>query len=114
MPKRIQRKRSKGWKMPDGAVYVGRPTKFANPFKVGVDCPGAFDAKRQFERWIEGANGTGGGGLRRIALLSSISQLRGKDLACWCPLWQACHADVLLKIANDPADRAVQVGGQAK
>lgn len=35
MPKRIQRKRSKGWRMPEGAIYVGRPTKWGNPFKVG-------------------------------------------------------------------------------
>jgi hypothetical protein len=34
MPERIQRKRTKGWKMPAGAVYVGRPTKFGNPFSV--------------------------------------------------------------------------------
>jgi uncharacterized protein DUF4326 len=29
--------------------------------------------------------------------------LRGKDLACWCPLTSVCHADVLLEIANEPA-----------
>lgn len=33
-PQRIQRKRSKGWRMPEGAVYVGRPTKWGNPFAV--------------------------------------------------------------------------------
>ncbi|MGV7636606.1 DUF4326 domain-containing protein, partial [Mycobacterium kansasii] len=33
-PKRIQRKRTKGWRMPEGAVYVGRPTKWGNPFIV--------------------------------------------------------------------------------
>lgn len=31
-PKRIQRRRTKGWRMPEGAVYVGRPTKWGNPF----------------------------------------------------------------------------------
>jgi len=35
MPKRIQRRRTKGWRMPEGAVYVGRPTKWRNPFVVG-------------------------------------------------------------------------------
>lgn len=34
-PKRIQRKRTKGWRMPEGAIYVGRPTKWGNPAKVG-------------------------------------------------------------------------------
>ena len=32
MPKRIQRRRTKGWRMPPGVVYVGRPTIFGNPF----------------------------------------------------------------------------------
>jgi hypothetical protein len=36
MPKRIQRKRTKGWRMPEGAVYVGRPTKWGNPFDVAT------------------------------------------------------------------------------
>lgn len=35
MPDRIQRRRTKGWRMPDGAVYVGRPTKWGNPFAIG-------------------------------------------------------------------------------
>ena len=34
MPLRIQRKRTKGWKMPGGAVYAGRPTKWGNPFVI--------------------------------------------------------------------------------
>lgn len=36
-PKRIQRKRTKGWRMPSNAVYVGRPTKWGNPFKLMND-----------------------------------------------------------------------------
>lgn len=31
-PTRIQRKRTKGWKMPEGAIYVGRPTQWGNPW----------------------------------------------------------------------------------
>jgi hypothetical protein len=100
MPKRIQRKRTKGWRMPDGAVYVGRPTIFGNPFHVGIDAPGSFDATREFRRWLNVENSTGGGGLRRIALLARIIELRGRDLACFCPLDQSCHADVLLELAN--------------
>ena len=89
-PKRIQRKRTKGWKMPEGAVYVGRPTIFGNPLPTA----------ELFRIWIEGGKATGGGGLRRIKLLSHIHQLRGKGLACWCRLDQPCHAAVLLEIAN--------------
>lgn len=32
MPQRIQRQRVKGWRMPEGCVYVGRPTRWGNPF----------------------------------------------------------------------------------
>lgn len=35
MPQRIQRKRVKGWRMPEGAVYVGRPTEWGNPWRPG-------------------------------------------------------------------------------
>ena len=41
-PKRIQRKRTKGWRMPEGAVYVGRGTKWGNPYPVGGRKEGAL------------------------------------------------------------------------
>ena len=91
MATRIQRKRTKGWKMPEGAVYVGRPTKWGNPF--GIEEYGRDLAIRNFRN-------------RVIGILSirpgALDSLRGKDLACWCPLGQPCHADVLLEIANAP------------
>jgi len=98
MPKRIQRKRTKGWKMPPNTVYVGRPTIFGNPFRR-EDGDGEF-ALRQFCRWLNGARGTGGGGLRRLAVLARIPELRGKDLACFCKEGAPCHADILLELAN--------------
>lgn len=33
-PRRIQRLRAKGWRMPPSAVYVGRPTRWGNPFRL--------------------------------------------------------------------------------
>ncbi|HET7326979.1 MAG TPA: DUF4326 domain-containing protein [Nocardioidaceae bacterium] len=46
MPERIQRKRTKGWRMPEGAVYVGRPTIFGNPFRAyKCDCCGYWDVR---------------------------------------------------------------------
>ena len=99
MPKRIQRSRAKGWKMPEGAVYVGRPTIFGNPFTTASSVSRSH-AVFLFRRWITGAMGTGAGGLRRISLMSRLPELRGKDLACWCSLDAPCHADVLLEIAN--------------
>lgn len=96
MPKRIQRKRTKGWRMPPNTVYVGRPTIFGNPFKVSAD----YDAIAMFKRWLDGASGTGGGGPRRVSLLARLSELRGKNLACFCKEGAPCHADILLELAN--------------
>ena len=87
--------------MPEGAVYVGRPTIFGNPFRISAD----YDAIAMFKRWLEGARGTGGGGLRRVTLLARLSELRGKDLACWCKEGAPCHADILLEVANVPANK---------
>lgn len=104
MAQRIQRKRTKGWKMPENAVYVGRPTKWGNPFKVSTAfcsctspgictdvayrCHDAESAVRAYRAYLKGL---------KIAV---IPELRGKDLACWCPIDKPCHADVLLEIAN--------------
>jgi len=99
MPKRIQRKRTKGWKMPANTVYVGRPSIFGNPFKVDSWSTPMW-ALTQYRRWLGGHKATGGGGLRRLAVFSHLPELRGKDLACWCAEGQPCHADVLLEIAN--------------
>ena len=93
-PVRIQRQRTRGWRMPPSAVYVGRPTKWGNPYIVG-DLDGRSrmtleDVLRRYRHLIE-ASGRWGSVLR---------ELRGKNLACWCPLDRECHADILLEIAN--------------
>lgn len=90
MPKRIQRKRTKGWRMPEGAVYVGRPTKWGNPFTNGPKGENVLN----FRALVAKGN--------RNYLRELKRTLRGKDLACWCPLDQSCHADVLLELANKP------------
>lgn len=118
MAKRIQRQRTKGWKMPEGAIYVGRPTKWGNPFVVHSDrmqngqrypmdavvAVAGFRALLQKgQAWfpvplpwpkgkIPACEPTTVDDVRR--------ELRGHDLACWCALDQPCHADVLLEIAN--------------
>tara|TARA_B100001939_G_scaffold64869_1_gene53753 strand:- start:412 stop:684 length:273 start_codon:yes stop_codon:yes gene_type:complete len=90
MPDRIQRKRTKGWQMPANAIYVGRPTRWGNPY---ADQDNA-ELVRLFRENC----------LTPEFICSVRSELKGKDLACWCPLDQPCHADVLLKIANEEAD----------
>jgi hypothetical protein len=91
-PKRIQRKRTKGWRMPEGAVYVGRGSKWGNPYTVS----GAITAERAVEMYQDY--------LRRAPnqaeVQSGLADLRGRDLACWCRLDATCHADALLELAN--------------
>lgn len=113
MPDRVQRKRERGWKMPENTIYVGRPSRWGNPH----DWRDWLTAWRQCIGWRYDA-GDGHDWCRDMAaqafdedirdgvlpdIANRVSELRGKNLACWCPLSQPCHADVLLKLANEPA-----------
>jgi hypothetical protein len=114
MPKRIQRKC--GEKLPAGAVYVGRPTPFGNPF-VNLSREASVASYRH---WLAGDYGlvqaigvdegcSAGWVARRLEyleqkrqdILRRLPELRGKDLACWCKLSDACYADCLLEMANE-------------
>ncbi len=93
MPVRIQRKRTKGYRLPPNAIYVGRGSRWSNPYRVGTCLiPDARTAVDVFA-----AN---------LPMSMDLSEIRGRDLACWCPLVDKdgnpfpCHADVLLEIAN--------------
>lgn len=110
-PIRIQIKRTKGWRMPPNTVSVTRPGRFGNPYRVGLvacgcrsvvecthnsfRCETADEAVAAFRAWVDDVLANGNGRFKR-----DIETLRGKNLACWCPLDQPCHADVLLDIAN--------------
>ena len=91
-----------GWRMPPGAIYVGRPTKWGNHIKVG-DYGKSPQARRtahwlavlDFEKSIEW-NPEG-----EAYKEAARRELRGHDLACFCRLDEPCHADVLLRIANE-------------
>lgn len=94
-PKRIQLQRTKGWRKPEGAVVVARPTKWGNPFAIdGDERHTRADCVRDYRLWL--AHSPDGDRVARAA----AAEIRGKDLCCWCPLDQPCHADVLLEIAN--------------
>ena len=99
MPKRIQRKRTKGWRMPEGSIYVGRPTMWGNPYRV-VDGnrESAIACYRKEIAWA--LSGVNCSALWTARVKAGLTDLRGKDLACWCRLDQLCHADVLLELAN--------------
>jgi Domain of unknown function (DUF4326) len=113
-PQRVQLRRTKGWRKPAGAVSVARPTKWGNPIDWrtypkhfvdmdGNDCNCVPDAERRRFSVIDFGSVVkfGIGALPGYPSRAEIAAaLRGKDLACWCPLDQPCHADVLLEIAN--------------
>jgi hypothetical protein len=115
-PERIRPSRAKGWRKPEGAVVVARPSKWGNPWRVGdalgtdLDSPyagaaapldaalavalyrAALTADREaFPSVLVGLG---------VTIDDVRAELAGHDLACWCPLDQPCHADVLLEVAN--------------
>jgi hypothetical protein len=115
--KRICRPRGKGKKLPGGAVYVGRPTMWGNPF-MGRRWKHAKSVILH-RRWLLG--GLGALTLERLGfslgeiealdrlrlrIHANIHRLAGKDLACWCSTKnQWCHADALLDLAARHSDQ---------
>ena len=75
-------------------MVVARPSRWGNPFRVGVDGDGAVCVARFRQALIDGELSFG--------LDDARQALAGRDLACWCPPGDACHADVLLEVANNP------------
>lgn len=123
-PRRIQRRRTKGWRALRGTTYVGRPTRFGNPFTVtpaasqrggprdmwAVEYKGRTlgrwddktaaraDAVDRYARWIREPEQA-----ETLRLFRAL--LHGRDLTCWCPLPTPgqpdhCHAAVLLDLVN--------------
>jgi hypothetical protein len=96
--------------MPPNTVCVTRPGKFGNPFAG----PGAVESFRALMREDWGyifrmdpyrfRARVSDFEQRREMIRRSLSQLRGKNLACYCPLDKPCHADVLLELANGRTD----------
>lgn len=106
-PKRSQRKRTKGWRMPENALYVGRPTRWGNPFNwkdADPDLIPAGVARRYaveaFEEWLTLPDQNNELSKIRQWILDHVHELRGKHLVCWCKPNEPCHADVLLDLAN--------------
>lgn len=97
-PKRIQLRRTKGWRMPPNTVKVDRTSKiFGNPFRV---CSGmtADEAVTRYTAWISDIHGEG-----CDVIPLARRHLRGKNLGCWCKIGTPCHANVLLELANAPS-----------
>ncbi|MEU8839976.1 DUF4326 domain-containing protein [Streptomyces roseus] len=123
MPNRIQRKRTRGWRKPENAVIVSRPSRYGNPFTIQDATEAEFSNPRRvvvvnFAEWLR--VGTVGGWyeqtyrigrqtLDRRVMLAGLPDLRGRDLACTCPLPEpgqpdVCHGAVLLALANSDGD----------
>lgn len=91
-PRRVQLRRSKGWRKPDGVVVVARPSAFGNPYRLGPDGTRAEIVAR-YRTYLAGNPDLAD---------RARAELAGHDLACWCPLDGPCHADVLLELVNEP------------
>ena len=98
MPRRIQLKRSRGWKMPPNAIKVDRTTRWGNPFTI-AECGSVAVAVANHGRWMRGEIPAPGGAAppSREAIRAGLA---GRDLACWCASNGPCHAELLLAIAN--------------
>jgi hypothetical protein len=70
-------------------VYIGRPSKWGNPFKEGKDGT-REEVIDKYERYIHG----------RPDLLFDLKELKGKVLGCWCKP-KACHGDVLVRLIEE-------------
>ncbi len=120
-PQRLQLSRRKGYRKPEGAVVVSRPSRFGNPFTIADALEAEWAdtvekaravAVRFFGYWLgdtlyggPGPEGTPWSASARDRILADLPTLRGKDLLCWCPLpapgepdW--CHGAVLLRLSN--------------
>ncbi len=100
-PCRVRLLRTKGARLPEGTANVARPTKWGNPFRVG-------DRVRRVSYdlpWVEITPALAVALFEEVLVqhpgrFPALETLRGRDLACWCPPHQPCHADVLLRLAN--------------
>lgn len=118
MPDRLQRKRTPGSRLPEGAVCVTRGTKWGNPYKAGEPIT------RDSDLWPYAAQLVPGGAADLASftmlraedvvtaygwwfieqphlMLTVREELGGKDLACWCKIGAACHADWLIDFLSE-------------
>lgn len=116
LPQRLTRSRKRGARLPEGTVYVGRPTLWGNPFTVGRF--GHAKCVILHKAWLEGELGDltlermnfcpaeiEALHRKRVASLTRLHTLHGRNLACWCPQTSAwCHANTLIRMAPTYAE----------
>lgn len=126
MPEGIQQHRKKGWRLPEGAVSVARPSRWGNPYRVESES-GLTLVGQDFVKTWRVTDRDGGYLVRRLrsrdqATMIAVQAhwtwlelelgqnpqlaqelvlaLAGRDLACFCPVGTPCHRDYLLTVAN--------------
>jgi len=102
---RVLNLKNTDYKIPEGAVYVGRDmpsyslsaSKWGNPFAIGRDGT-REEVVAKYANWLDGMIYNG---------MLDLDELQSKDLVCWCHTWDGkgenpryCHADILLELAN--------------
>lgn len=126
MPKRLQQKRTRGWRMPENGRGIGRPSRWGNFYRVE---DGGFNRgfivaayarfsngeRLMYENWTAPNDGywTKKQAIQKsLALFRQYAEeraarepewlepLRGKDLYCWCPEGASCHGDILIELSN--------------
>lgn len=112
-PVRIQRSRQRKQVSPNGLpiVYVGRGTKYGNPFKLGEkagdEWKGIFDKNDSYIYLSKGKVLKRKDALYLFEKYKSLemSEFRevngGKNVSCWCKVEEECHADLLMKLWNE-------------
>jgi hypothetical protein len=70
-------------------VYIGRPSKWGNPFEIGKDGT-REEVIAKYREWIK----------TQPQLLKDLPELNGKVLGCWCKPKHACHGDVLVEMVS--------------
>ena len=88
MPKVLNKHYQGSSPEPENSVYVGRPSKWGNPYEIGNGYS-REDVVKLYDLWIR----------NQRELLEDLAELKGKDLVCWCAP-KLCHADILLARAN--------------
>lgn len=129
-PQRIQRKRTRGWKIPPNTISVTRPGKYGNIFEIGkqvprefermycyptfASCPDYLDNLDYLRYGIRGHEIEDAEAATRLfrqymewgrrhapdVQKEFLAPLRGKNLACWCAIDKPCHGHVLIEYAN--------------
>lgn len=123
MPQRLQRRRVRGWRLPEGAKIVDRTSHFGNPHTIADAIAEGFAYPQLavvelHAAWLDGEGPpvfvVKNRRFDRNWVLNHLHLLRGRDLVCPCEPGTPCHGDTLLQLANRPARQPLDHGAGPK